>query len=243
MRFGVHGPADISKVKAFANAENLGYETAWVGDSPMLWSDAYITLSHIAAASKKLSVGTGISVVDMRLAPVVAAAAATINKQSPGRIELGIGTGFSAVALFGQKKPAKPAEFRDFVRVVRGLLDGGEVDFEFKGNTAPIKFQIPDGGFINVEYRVPLYLAAMGPKGQELCGEYADGIYTAWGPVSEIDTMRARVRAGADKAGRSLDKFRIFGPAAIVVLDPGEDVTSDRVMEEAGLSVILAQHV
>jgi 5,10-methylenetetrahydromethanopterin reductase len=178
----------------------------------------------------------------MCLAPVLANAAATINQMAPGRVELGIGTGFNAVALMGQKKPAKQAELREYVRVVRALLDGEEVDHTFKGITAPIRFQIPDGGFINLKDRIPIHIPAMGPKGQELAGELADGVYSSWGPVEAIPALQANLEAGAARSGRSLDGFRIFAPAAVIALEAGEEITSDRVMELGGLTVILVLH-
>ena len=60
---------------------------------------------------------------------------ATLNRMAPGRVFLGIGTGNTAMRTMGQK-PMKIAAFGDYLRVLRGLLDGEVVDYTFEGRTA-----------------------------------------------------------------------------------------------------------
>mgnify|MGYP002528578095 CR=1 FL=1 len=72
---------------------------------------------------------------------------------------LGIGTGHTAMRVMGQN-PMPPSVFRDYLRVVRGLLGGGEVEYQGK----PIKFLDRELECINTEHKVPIYVAANGPK-------------------------------------------------------------------------------
>jgi alkanesulfonate monooxygenase SsuD/methylene tetrahydromethanopterin reductase-like flavin-dependent oxidoreductase (luciferase family) len=241
MKFGVHGPADVDQIDRVVRAEQLGYDYFGVGDAPMLWSDYLVTLTLAAKATSKIILGTGVTVLGLRLAPAVAHGMATLNRVAPGRVFLGLGTGNTGWTVMGHDTPVKHREFAESVKVIRALLAGDEVDYTVNGVTKPIKFQMTHRGFIDVEHYVPIYLAAMGPKGQELSGELADGLYEGW-PTHEVEAVRKRIQAGAQKSGRSLDGFALWAGNCPTVLDPGEELTSDRVMDDAGVQVIILLH-
>src|SRR5262249_23093067 len=78
--------AKVDDVDYAVLAEQLGYARIWVADSPMLWADCYATMALIARSTKRIGVGTGVAVAGLRLAPVTAAAHATINRLAPGRV-------------------------------------------------------------------------------------------------------------------------------------------------------------
>ena len=93
MDFGIcvaSRPADIQYV---ADAERLGFTYAWMADSQMIWSDVYAMLALAAERTSTINIGTGVAVAGTRIAPVTAAAIATINQLAPGRTFCGIGTG------------------------------------------------------------------------------------------------------------------------------------------------------
>ncbi len=109
------------------------------------------------------------SVAGTRLAPVTANSIATINRLAPSRTFLGIGTGNTAMRLMGHK-PMRLREFGDYLRVLRGLLRGEEVDFTWQGQTLPVQFLMQDHKFIDVEHPIPIYVSGFGypvvPQGQ-----------------------------------------------------------------------------
>jgi 5,10-methylenetetrahydromethanopterin reductase len=73
----------------------------------------------------------GVAIPSTHLAPM-ADGLATLNQLAPGRIDLGVGTGYTARLLLGV--PAlKLAEIREYLRIVRALLAGEIVDYEFEG--------------------------------------------------------------------------------------------------------------
>ena len=78
-----------------------------------------------------------VAIAGTRTAPVTAHSIASIHRLAPGRTFLGIGAGNTALRLMGHR-PLGVAEFGEYLRVVRALLDGDEVDFSFRGRTAPI---------------------------------------------------------------------------------------------------------
>ena len=128
MDFGVCVAAKIDDVGYITHAENLGYTHAWVADSQMIWSDCYAVLALAAQQTRRMKLGTGVAVAGTRLAPVTAHSIATINRLAPGRTFLGIGTGNTAMRLMGHK-PMPLHQFRAYLRVLRALLRGEEVDY------------------------------------------------------------------------------------------------------------------
>src|SRR5689334_23924666 len=152
MKFGVTVVPSISDWKLFVALETMGYDCAWAADSQMLYSDAYAVLALAAANTSRIRLGTGVSVAGVRIAPVTAHSIASINQIAPGRIFLGIGTGHTAMRVMGQD-PMRTGEFREYLRVVRALLDGQAVDYTYRGKTREIKFLHLDRHFINLDSR------------------------------------------------------------------------------------------
>ena len=80
--------------------------------------------------------------------------------------------------IMGQK-PVGPTAFREYLRVVRGLLDGQEVDYTLNCETWPIRFQDRELECVNLDDRVPIYVGANGPKALAATGAYGDGRVSA----------------------------------------------------------------
>jgi len=242
MKFGIMFDTHIDKWELIRYAEELGYDRAWVPDSQMIWSDCYATMALAAVNTKRILIGTGVSIPGTRLAPVTAHSIASINQLAPGRIFLGIGTGHTAMRVMGQD-PMPVKEFREYLRVVRALLDGEAVDYTYRGNTKEIKFIHRDRYFINLDNRIPIYVAANGPKALELTGEMADGWITVARSVEEISRGLELVARGAKKGGRSLgNDFLTACVTSSCILRPGEKLTDDRVINETGSIVTCFLH-
>src|SRR3954468_19449370 len=101
MLFGIQGGAKIDEVDTIALAEQLGYRSAWIGDSQLVWSDCYATLALAAARTSRIHVGTGVAAAGTRIAPVTAHSIATVNRLAPGRTFLGLGTGDTSMRTMG----------------------------------------------------------------------------------------------------------------------------------------------
>lgn len=242
MDFGICVASKIDEIGYITHAENLGYSHAWVADSQMIWSDCYAVLALAAQQTRKIKLGTGVSVAGTRLAPVTANSIATINRLAPGRTFLGIGTGNTAMRLMGHK-PMRLKEFADYLRVLRGLLRGEEVNFTWQGQTMPIQFLMQDHKFINVEHPIPIYVSGFGPKAQALAGEYGDGLVLSIPPdPGFMYRSLNNAGAGAARAGRTLDNFYTCSLTTAVILEPGESLTSERVVRECGAFAIASLH-
>jgi len=243
MKFGAMVATRISDWQLLQFAEEHGYDSGWVPDSQMIWSDCYAVLALAAANTSRIRLGTGVAIAGTRIAPVTAHSIASINQLAPGRVFLGIGTGHTAMRVMGMD-PVKPKAFRDYLRVVRALLAGEEVEYTLRGETRTIGFLHRELGFFDVEHPVPIYVAANGPRALEAAGAFGDGRVSAGSePPAVFANNLARVRSGAAAQGRTLrEPFHTAALTFACVLRPGEDLTSARVVDEVGSMVTASLH-
>ena len=238
MKFGFCIMSDIDEIGFFSFLENLGYDSAWVADSQMMFSDVYMVCALAAQQTKRLRIGPGTAICGTRIPPVQAAAMATLNRMAPGRVFLGIGTGNTAMRTMGQK-PMKMAAFGDYLRVLSGLLDGQVVDYTFAGRTRKVKMLRHDTRFMNLQPKIPLYVSGFGPRAMALAGEYGDGLVFAIPPRGvPVQDALGHARQGAARNGRDMSGFRNATLTNVVLLQPGEAVDSDRVKRSIGANVM-----
>ncbi|HWN01384.1 MAG TPA: LLM class flavin-dependent oxidoreductase [Candidatus Dormibacteraeota bacterium] len=241
MDFGiVH--AKIDEIGYITHAENLGYSHCWVTDSQMIRSNCWAVLALAAQQTRRMRLGTGVNVPGLRLAPVVANGIATINRLAPGRCFIGLGTGHTAMRTLGQK-PMRLGPFKEYVQTVRALLRGEEVDYTLNGETHPIRFQMREHRFIDLDHPIPVYIAGFGPKAQALAGELGDGLISGLPRGGTVPEMLANARRGALKAGRVLPVgFHTSAMVNVALLQPGEAANSERIIAECGAAVISGLH-
>jgi alkanesulfonate monooxygenase SsuD/methylene tetrahydromethanopterin reductase-like flavin-dependent oxidoreductase (luciferase family) len=235
MKFGVTVVPSVSDWKLFVDLEALGYDCAWAADSQMLYSDAYAVLALAAQNTSRIRLGTGVAVAPTRLAPVTAHSIASINQLAPGRVFLGIGTGHTAMRVMGQD-PMKAGAFREYLRVLRALLHGEEVEYDLGGERQQIRFLHADRGFIDVEHPVPIYVAADGPLALKAAGAYGDGRVCSHNQTrARLQKSLETMQQGASAVGRRFpDSFHTAALTYACVLKPGEKPTSDRVIDAIG---------
>jgi 5,10-methylenetetrahydromethanopterin reductase len=241
MKFGLNMPAHIDSWKDMTVAEDLGFTSAWFYDSQMLYSDIYATMTLVAEHTKRIKIGTGIVVPSNRIAPVTAHSIATINQLAPGRVMLGIGTGFTGRNMMGLP-PVKLDDLREHVRICRALLRGDEVLFREGKRERWIRFMHPALGYINIKENIPIIIAAQGPKALEVTGEIGDGWMAPVSGVEEFKQNFEAVKSAATRAGRAVQKFSATMFAAACVLKPGESLGSARVMSQMGPMAAVALH-
>ncbi len=218
MKLGVHvgywglgmGPQD--QLEVVQEAERLGYDSVWAAEA--YGSDTATVLAWLAAQTTKLKLGSAIFQMPGRSAAMTAMTAATIDELSGGRMLLGIGSSGPQVAegWHGQRFGRQLQRTREYVAVVRKALARERV--EFQGQT--LELPLPDGPgkplklmISPVQERIPIYLAAIGPKNTALAGEIADGWIPTFFSPEHVGELRALLEEGAARAGRSLDGFDI----------------------------------
>lgn len=238
MRFGFCIMSDIDEIGFFSFIENLGYDSAWVADSQMMYSDVYMVCALAAQQTKRLRIGPGTAICGTRIPPVQVAAMATLNRMAPGRVFLGIGTGNTAMRTMGQK-PMKIAAFGEYLRVMRALLDDEVVDYAFEGRPKPIKMLRHETRFMNLQPRIPMYVSGFGPRAMGLAGEHGDGLVFAIPPRGvPVQDALGHARQGAARSGRDMAGFRNATLTSVALLQPGEAADSDRIKRTVGANVM-----
>ena len=143
-------------------------------------------MAAVALNTTRVKIGTGVTNPLTRHPSVVASAYATLEEYSPGRMIVGIGLGDSSVETMGMK-PAKLSYFENTMQHLRDLFAGKEVQLD----TGKIHLLNP------CKSKVPIYIAASGPKMLELYGRIADGIIVLVGVADEyIAHAKDRIAAG-----------------------------------------------
>jgi alkanesulfonate monooxygenase SsuD/methylene tetrahydromethanopterin reductase-like flavin-dependent oxidoreductase (luciferase family) len=243
MKFGAMVATHINDWQLLKLAEDLGYDHAWVPDSQMIWSDCYAVLALAAANTSRIKLGTGVSIAPTRIAPVTAHSIASIAALAPGRVFLGLGTGHTAMRVMGMK-PMKPKAFREYLRVVRGLLHGEEVSYTLGDETRDVRFLHLDRKFIDISEPIPIWVAANGPGALRAAGAYGDGRISALNEPPELARASfAAMSGGAEEVGRTLSSdFHTAALTTAVVLGRGEKLDSVRVVDQCGSQVAAALH-
>ena len=240
MEFGLTW-AKLDEMAYVTEAEKLGFTHLWVTDSPLIRSDAFVFLTAAALQTKTMKLGMGVAVPGLRLAPTLAGGMATLNKVAPGRVFVALGTGNTGMRLLG-RKPMTLKRFEAYAHTVRNLLDGKDAEYEHEGETHHIRFMLNDKGYRNLHDPIPMYLAGYGPKAQALAGRVADGLTTNIPRGGTLDSILANVKQGVAAGGRSLDNFHLSVRVNFAVLDPGEAVDSERIVNEFGPAITTSIH-
>src|ERR1700757_3474670 len=129
MDFGIALPTAADSWKVAREAEELGFTHAWFYDTQMLSADCFVAMGAAAARTSRIRLGTGVLVPSNRIAPVTANALASLNQVAPGRIDFGIGPGFTARRTMGLGA-VRLADLEEYIRVVTALLDEETVEAE-----------------------------------------------------------------------------------------------------------------
>jgi F420-dependent oxidoreductase-like protein len=237
MKLGVHigywglGLSSQDQLGIVQEAERLGYDSVWAAEA--YGSDTATVLAWLAGQTTRIRLGAGIFQMPARSAAMTAMTAATIDQLSDGRMILGIGSSGPQVAegWHGQRFAKQLQRTREYVAVVRMALARERV--EFHGET--LELPLPDGPgkalkltIAPVQKRIPIYLAAIGPKNTALAGEIADGwIPTLFSP-EHVSHLRPLLEEGAARSGKSLEGFDIAPTVNVFItddLDAARDAT------------------
>ncbi len=202
MEFGIALATTTESWRSVKRAEALGFSHAWFYDTQLLNPDVFVGMALAARETKRIRLGTGVLIPSNRIAPVAANGLATLNKLAPGRIDFGIGTGFTARRTMGQG--AVPlAEMERYIGVVQGMLRGDTVECRLDDGPHKVRFLNPDAGLINIEDPIPLHLSAFGPKARALTAKLGAGWLMFAGGVDAAIAALKEMQASWRAAGRS----------------------------------------
>lgn len=203
-------------------AEELGFETAWVYDTPALQLDCWMTLALAAVRTDRIRLGPGVLIPSLRHPLTTASAIATlVGLVGRDRVIVGAGTGFTGRRAMGQK-PLSWKDFPGMVDDIRALLRGEVVEIDGE----PAQMLHWPGQAPERPIEVPWIMGVNGPRGLRAAAESGCGVFTS------------RPRPDADYAG--IDDVMLLGFGTI--MDPAESVNTPRVITTAGPGVAVAYH-
>ncbi|HEY7629600.1 MAG TPA: LLM class F420-dependent oxidoreductase [Thermoleophilaceae bacterium] len=225
------GLSNEDQLELVTEAESLGYDSVWTAEA--YGSDAATVLGWLAGKTSKIKLGSAIFQMPGRSPAMTAMTAATLDVISGGRMLLGIGSSGPQVAegWHGERFGHQLQRTREYVTILRMALARERVVFEGERYQLPL----PDGPgkalklmITPVQERMPIYLAATGPKNTSLCGELFDGWLPTFFSPEHVGESLELLNEGAARAGKTItaDNFDI-APHVMVSVDDDIDRARD----------------
>jgi 5,10-methylenetetrahydromethanopterin reductase len=183
--------------------EDAGFDGAGILDSQLLCRDAFITLALAASQTSRMTLFPAVTNPFTRHVSVLASGLQSAEELAPGRVQCVIGTGYTSAHTIG-RKPATLAEMRQTIVDLQALLNGDAITFHATSG----RLQFASGR------RIPVLMAASGPRSIELAGEVADGVMLLVGFTPGIvNAALERLEHGARRSGRRLEDLEIIWAA------------------------------
>lgn len=210
-------------------ADQAGIESIWIMEDPDGW-DALAVLGALAQVTERIRLGTGVVNPYYRHPSLIAASISTLDLLSGGRAFLGMGRGQSEWYATAMGIPVG--------RPVRALDESFDLlrqwwspPMRASSREEATEFRVKEWerAFRPLQDRVPVYLAAVGPRAMRLAARHCNGVL--FNDLSSIRFMReaiAQVRAEAALVGRDPDALAFYARAAITITDDPEAVWERR---------------
>jgi F420-dependent oxidoreductase-like protein len=203
-------------------ADKLGYDSIWAAEA--YGSDAATVLGWMSAHVDRAKLASGIFQMPARTPAMTAMTAATLDNMTNGRFILGLGISGPQVVegWHGQPFDRPLARAREYVEIVRKALARETLTYDGEFYKLPrpggpgkaLKLIIRP-----VQERIPIYLAAIGPKNTALAAEIADGWLPTLFAPEHVDAFRPSLEEGAARGGRSLDDLEITPQVSMGIYD------------------------
>jgi len=208
-------------------AEESGFDQVWTGND-LFGHSGLVALTAIAMRTNRIQFGSGV-MDPVSLHPAqIASYASALQELSGDRFLLGLGAGSDVFFSWAGLTPPPPVvRTRQAIIAIRELLAGRSpagVEGAAEGWTEQALLHDPRP--------TPIYIGAMGPKMLAMTGKIADGVLSLCLPPRHVFGVIDQLKAGADKAGRSLEDLDV---AACIWVS----ISSDR--DEA--RALMAKHI
>ena len=205
-------------------AEDLGFEYFGQADQRFRGEkDAFVALSADAMSTNTITLGPCVSDPYSRIPAMLAVAIASLDELSGGRAVLSLGAGGSGFAEMHLERTQVNRALRECVNIVRSLLAGETVTVDGR------LFRLTDANLgFSTRPEIPIYIATRSPKNLELAGEIADGaIIATYVSKEQLTFAMERVRAGAERAGRSYEEVKIISWVYTSISDDGRQAVEN----------------
>ena len=216
-----------NQVRVVRRAEELGYRTAWTfqrllvpaepderSAAPYYQSvqDAVVPLAFLAGQTTRIRLGTAVLIIPFFTPPLLAKQLATLDLVSAGRLDVGLGIGWSTAEYqaVGVPYERRGARAEEFLAALRTLWT--EEVAEFSGRF----YQIPPARMAPRPVQrphPPLLLGGAAPAALRRAGRLADGwISGSTADLARVGESIVVVRRAASDAGRDPEALRFVSP-------------------------------
>ncbi len=217
-------------VELVKEADRLGVYAIWAAEA--YGSDAVTPLAWLGAITEKVKLGTAIMQMPGRTPANAAMTAMTLNQLSGGRFLMGLGLSGPQVVegWHGESYKRPLTRSREYVEIVRQIFQRKD-KLTYNGKLYQIPYQGDDAtglgkplkSTLQAQPDIPIYLAAIGPKNVELAAEIADGWLPIFFSPAKFESIYGKnIKAGLQKAGKSMDDLDIAPSVSVVVIDNPE---------------------
>ena len=201
-------------------AEEAGFESLWVTER-YFHEETFSLLGFLAAVTKEIKLGLGVTNPYTRNPALLAMASATLDRICDGRFVLGLGRSDRSViqGRMGISYESPRSTVENAVSTIRRLLSGEAVTSQRTGLDR-VRLAIEP-----VQKKLPIYLAAIGPQALRLAGAIADGVLlNAYTPPGYVRYAVEEVRSAARQAGRDPDSVDIACMMVVRLTDDPESM-------------------
>jgi alkanesulfonate monooxygenase SsuD/methylene tetrahydromethanopterin reductase-like flavin-dependent oxidoreductase (luciferase family) len=186
-------------------AEAHGFGGAWGGEANN--KDLTVMLAAVAAVTTRLEIGSAVYHILARTPATLALQAVGLDELSQGRFLLGIGVSNPTIAQWHGAPSDHPLRrVAEYLEIVRRAMRGEKLKFDgefFSAHGFKLAFKPSDR-------RIPIYLAAFGPRMSRLAGKLTDGVLINMANPEEIRRIAREVRDGAREAGKDPDAVEVI---------------------------------
>ncbi len=214
LRFGCFFPVRTPRLDLLFEeaqmAERCGFESLWFPDHISMIRpvgtvyEAFTSLTALALKTQRAKLCSAVSDPHRRHPALMAQTLATLDVISKGRVMFGIGAGEAMnLDMYGFDKGKPVSKMEQYIEIMRRLWREDKVTYESE-------YYNLKGAFLQVkpvQEKIPIYIAANGPRTRLLTGRIGDG----WIPLYESPKMYEKhlreVEKGAKEAGRNIEEI------------------------------------
>lgn len=196
-------------VDYIARLDAMGVSAAWL-TSGGGGGEAMSVLAAAAAVTERIALGTSIVQTWSRHPVTLAQQAHAIDSVAPGRFRLGVGPSHRAtmISTYGADFRAPIGHLREYLRILRPLLQSGAVEFQGRWYSASASLSAPAD--------IPVMASALRTGAFEACGELADGAISWVCPHFYLrEQALPALRRGAEGAGRGAPPLIAHAPVCV----------------------------
>lgn len=218
-----HGIDNGPELKEYGRlAEEAGFDSLWVTER-YFHEETFSLLGFLAAATHTIKLGVGVVNPYTRHPALLAMASATLDRLCGGRFMLGLGRSerFVIQDRMGIPYTRPRATLEEAVTLIRELLSGTRL------TTHEAHYRLRHVGLAiePMQPRLPIYLAAIGPKALRLAGAVADGVLlNAYVPTAYVQYAVEEVRHAAMEAGRDPNAIDIACMLVVRLTDDPDSI-------------------